>query len=173
LDTIELHKAYAGHVDDFPQLALDEQICLPLYATSRALTRRYGELLADVGLTYPQYLSLLALWDADAPLTVGDLGRRVHLDSGTLTPLLKRMEGAGLVTRSRDRDDERRVLVSPTERAWALRADVAEVPARLVEGLGMTEDEAHTLRGLLDRLLADLEGGPRPTQSRGRAGTDV
>ncbi|WP_241005169.1 MarR family winged helix-turn-helix transcriptional regulator [Nocardioides sp. zg-1228] len=146
-------------MDDYPQLALDEQICLPLYATSRALTRRYGELLAGVGLTYPQYLCLLALWDADGPLTVGELGGRVHLDSGTLTPLLKRMEQAGLVTRTRDRADERRVLVAPTERGLALRADVAGVPAGLVEGIDLSEDEARTLRRLLDRLLGELEAG--------------
>lgn len=144
-------------VVDYPQLALDEQICLPLYATSRAVTRRYADLLADVGLTYPQYLCLLALWEADRPVSVGFLGRRVHLDSGTLTPLLKRMEQAGLLTRTRDQADERRVLVSPTERGWALRSEVADVPSRLVAGLGMTEDDARTLRRLLDQLLAELD----------------
>lgn len=142
---------------DFPQLALDQQICLPLYATSRAITRRYGELLSEVGLTYPQYLCLLALWEADTSLTVGELGFRVHLDSGTLTPLLKRMEQAGLVTRTRDPQDERRVLVAPTGRARDLRARVADVPARLVDGLDMTPEEAHVLLGLLDRLLTGLE----------------
>ncbi|SOC57505.1 MarR family winged helix-turn-helix transcriptional regulator [Ornithinimicrobium cerasi] len=144
-------------MDDFPQLALDQQICLPLYAASRAVTRRYAQLLDEVGLTYPQYLSLLALWEADGPLSVGDLGVRLHLDSGTLTPLLKRMESAGLVTRARDRLDERRVLVSVTDQGRELRARVGDVPARLVEGMGMTEADGRTLRRLLERLLTQLE----------------
>lgn len=143
--------------DSYPQLALDQQICLPLYAASRALTRRYTALLAEAGLTYPQYLCLLALWEADGPLGVSELGTLLHLDSGTLTPLLKRLETAGLVTRDRDHADERRVLVSLTHEGWALRAAVADVPARLVEGLGMTEQEGRTLRGLLNRLVSELE----------------
>ena len=145
-------------MDDYPQLALDQQICLPLYAASRAVTRRYTDLLADAGLTYPQYLCLLALWEADRPLGVGELGSLLHLDSGTLTPLLKRMEGADLVTRARDHDDERRVLVSVTDRGWALRDRVADVPARLVAGMGMTEADGRALRALLDRLIDELEG---------------
>lgn len=145
-------------MSSYPQLALDQQICLPLYAASRAVTRRYGELLAEVGLTYPQYLCLLALWEADGPLGVGELGTLLHLDSGTLTPLLKRMEAAGLVTRGRDSADERRVLVSLTDDGWALRDRVADVPARLVAGMGMTEADGKALRGLLDRLIDELEG---------------
>lgn len=144
--------------DSYPQLALDQQICLPLYAASRAVTRRYTELLAEAGLTYPQYLCLLALWEADAPLGVSDLGTLLHLDSGTLTPLLKRMETAGLVTRARDHADERRVQVSLTPQGWALRATVADVPARLVEGMEMTVEDGIALRGLLDRLIHELEG---------------
>jgi DNA-binding MarR family transcriptional regulator len=145
-------------VEDYPQLALDQQLCLPLYAASRAVTRRYTDLLGDAGLTYPQYLCLLALWEADGPLGVSELGTRLHLDSGTLTPLLKRMETAGLVTRARDHEDERRVLVSVTDRGWTLRDRVADVPARLVEGMGMSGSDARALRGLLDRLIDELEG---------------
>ncbi|WP_104107629.1 MarR family transcriptional regulator [Nocardioides sp. 616] len=144
---------------DYPQLELDRQLCLPLYAASRAVTRRYTELLAEVGLTYPQYLCLLGLWDADGPLTVGDLGTRLHLDSGTLTPLLKRMESMGLVTRTRDVVDERRVLVSVTAAGRALRDRVADVPTRLVAGMGMSEADGHALRRLLDQLLEQLEPG--------------
>lgn len=142
---------------DHPQLALDQQICLPLYAASRAVTRRYGELLGEVGLTYPQYLCLLALWEADGPLGVGELGTLLHLDSGTLTPLLKRMESAGLVSRARDTADERRVQVSATDAGRALRERVADVPARLVAGMNMTEADGRVLRGLLDRLIDELE----------------
>ena len=143
--------------DVFPQLALDRQLCLPLYAASRAVTRRYTQLLDGVGLTYPQYLCLLGLWDAEEPLTVGELGTRLHLDSGTLTPLLKRMEAMGLLTRERDRIDERRVLLSVTDAGWALRERVTDVPTRLVEGMGIDEAEGLALRALLDQLLATLE----------------
>ncbi|WP_367650576.1 MarR family winged helix-turn-helix transcriptional regulator [Nocardioides sp. zg-DK7169] len=153
----------------FPQLDLDAQLCFPLYAATRALTRRYGALLAEVGLTYPQYLCLLALWEAgdDAEaLTVSGLGRRLHLDSGTLTPVLKRLEAAGHLTRRRDPADERRVLVEATEQGWALRERLAEVPARLVEGITFEPAEAEQLRDLLGRLLRDLDAAPAP-----RAGT--
>jgi DNA-binding MarR family transcriptional regulator len=143
--------------DSYPQLALDQQICLPLYAASRAVTRRYTELLGEVGLTYPQYLCLLALWETDAVLGVSELGTLLHLDSGTLTPLLKRMEAAGLVARTRDSADQRRVLVSLTDRGWDLRERVVDVPARLVAGLGMTEQDGRVLRDLLDRLVDELE----------------
>lgn len=145
-------------MDRYPQLALDQQICLPLYAASRAVTRRYTELLAEAGLTYPQYLTLLALWE-ESPLSVRELGARLHLDSGTLTPLLKRLETAGLITRVRDERDERRVLVSPTEPGWDLRARVADVPARLAGGMGMSAEEGRTLRHLLGRVIDQLEQG--------------
>ena len=149
-------------MDGYPQLALDQQICLPLYAASRAVTRRYAELLADVGLTYPQYLTLLALWESGGPLSVRDLGARLHLDSGTLTPLLKRMEAAGLVQRVRDGRDERRVLVSVTDRGWQLRDRVADVPQRLAGGMGMTQEQGAALRSLLDTVIDALEGDPPP-----------
>ncbi|WP_121253985.1 MarR family winged helix-turn-helix transcriptional regulator [Nocardioides ferulae] len=140
----------------YPQLELDSQLCFPLYAASRAVTRRYADLLGEVGLTYPQYLALLGLWSASAPLTVGELGARLSLDSGTLTPVLKRLEGAGWVSRRRDPEDERRVLVEPTAEGWALRERVADVPQRLVEGMGLDVAELVQLRQLLDRLRTAL-----------------
>ena len=140
-----------------PELELDRQLCFPLHAASRAVTRRYAELLADVGLTYPQYLCLLALWNADAPLSVGDLGALLHLDSGTLTPMLKRLESMGHVTRQRDPSDERRVLVEVTEDGWRLRSRVADVPRTLMAGLGLSASDATALRGLLDLVLAGLD----------------
>jgi DNA-binding MarR family transcriptional regulator len=141
----------------YPQLELDAQLCLPLYAASRAVTRRYGDLLAGTGLTYPQYLALLALW-SDAPLTVGEIGARLYLDSGTLTPLLKRLEQAGLVQRRRDPADERRVLVEPTDRGWALRERVTDVPCELGQSTGLDEDEARQLHQLLYKLIGNLDG---------------
>ncbi|GAA4679305.1 MarR family transcriptional regulator [Nocardioides nanhaiensis] len=139
-----------------PQLELDRQFCFPLYAAARAVTRQYADLLAAEQLTYPQYLCLLALWEADAPMTVGEVGARLRLDSGTLTPVLKRLEAAGVVARHRDPDDERRVLVQVTEAGWALRERVADVPMRLVERAELAPEDALALRALLDKLLAVL-----------------
>jgi MarR family transcriptional regulator, organic hydroperoxide resistance regulator len=140
-----------------PQLDLDAQLCFPLYAATRAVTRAYGALLAGTGLTYPQYLALLALWGADGPLTVGELGARLRLDSGTLTPLLKRLESAGHVTRSRDAADERRVRIAVTDAGWRLRDQVADVPLELFSSLGLEADDATELRRLLTRVVERLD----------------
>jgi DNA-binding MarR family transcriptional regulator len=145
-------------VSRHPQLDLDAQLCFPLYAATRAVTKAYGPLLREFDLTYPQYLTLLALWDGGEPMSVGELGSRLRLDSGTLTPLLKRLEQAGLVTRSRDSGDERRVLVSVTAAGWDLRDQVADVPTRLVEAFGLTVTETRQLRRLLGSLLDRLDG---------------
>ena len=143
-----------------PQLALDSQLCLPLYAAARGITRRYAEFLGAVGLTYPQYLTMLALWDADEPLTVGEVGERLHLDSGTLTPVLKRLEAAGYVERRRDAADERRVRLVVTRRGDALQEKVADVPRCVWSDLGVSLDDAQRLRGLLDQLLVGLDAAP-------------
>jgi len=140
-----------------PQLALSSQLCLPLYAAARGVTRRYADLLTEVGLTYPQYVTMLALWDAGDPLTVGEIGERLHLDSGTLTPVLKRLESAGYVARHRDDHDERRVLVSVTPAGRRLRSQVAEVPTRAWKGTGLDAEDARQLRRLLDQLLNGLD----------------
>lgn len=141
----------------FPQLELDAQICFPLYAATRAVTQTYGRLLSDVGLTYPQYLTMLALWGADEPLTVGEVGARLRLDSGTLTPLLKRLEAAGFVVRRRDPGDERRVLLEVSDQGRELRERVAHVPGALVESLSMSAKEGAELRQLLNELLEHLD----------------
>jgi DNA-binding MarR family transcriptional regulator len=144
-------------VTDHPQLDLDVQMCFPLYAATRAVTRTYTTLLADVGLTYPQYLVMLALWGEEAPMTVGSLGDRLRLDSGTLTPLLKRLETAGHVVRRRDTADERRVLLEVTREGWELREQVADVPQRLVAAMGISLKEGAQLRDVLGRLMASLD----------------
>lgn len=142
----------------FDQLRLDRQLCFALYAASRAVTRAYGPLLEDAGLTYPQYVAMLALWGADdEPMTVGELGALLHLDTGTLTPLLKRLEVLGLIARHRDRADERRVLVTVTDEGWALRARVASVPADLFAAVDLDGPEAKQLHALLTRVTATLE----------------
>ncbi|WP_085808896.1 MarR family winged helix-turn-helix transcriptional regulator [Sphingomonas sp. TZW2008] len=118
--------------DDDP-LLLDRQVCFPLYAASNLLNRLYGPVLGALGLTYPQYLVLLVLWEKDAQ-SVGALGARLHLDSGTLTPLLKRMERAGIVTRDRDPADERRVIIRLTPEGRAMRARALHVPETMAGG---------------------------------------
>jgi DNA-binding MarR family transcriptional regulator len=155
-------------VPTYPTLELDRQLCFPIYAAARAVVRAYGPLLDSVGLTYPQYLTLLALWGSpDGPMTVGELGQRLRLDTGTLTPLLKRLEKAGHLSRRRDPDDERRVLLDLTDQGWALRDRVAHVPDALLRSLDLSAEDFAELRRLLDQLLDQLEHQtpPEPTES--------
>jgi len=108
-------------------LQLDNQLCFALYSTSLAMTKLYKPMLEELGLTYPQYLAMLVLWEKDG-LTVSELGERLYLDSGTLTPLLKRMETAGLVSRLRAVQDERRVHITLTAEGRKLKAKAAKIP---------------------------------------------
>jgi MarR family transcriptional regulator, organic hydroperoxide resistance regulator len=146
----------------YPQLELDRQLCFALYTASRAVVRAYAPLLEDAGLTYPQYVTMLVLWeDPDQPRSIGELGERLHLDSGTLTPLLKRLASMGYLTRSRDAEDERRVLVTLTAEGLALRDRLAAVPESFLACLGMDVADASALRDQLTALAASLEAGPR------------
>ena len=141
------------HPDD--PLRLDRQICFPLYAASNLINRLYRPVLSKLGLTYPQYLVMLALWEK-APRTVGALGEALYLDSGTLTPLLKRMEQAGLITRARDPEDERRVQVELTKKGRNLKADALTVPETLTEGFEGNPAEVENLRKSVQALVATL-----------------
>jgi DNA-binding MarR family transcriptional regulator len=136
-----------------PQLQLDNQLCFALYRASRAVIRSYGPALEELGLTYPQYVTMLVLWER-SPLSVGEVGERLHLDSGTLTPLLKRLEEAGLVSRSRDPQDERRVVVALTPAGRALRRRAEDVPRRVASCFGLGAAQARELHAVL-RTLAD------------------
>jgi len=142
---------YGSAVTD--DLVLRRQVCFALYAASRALTDVYRPILDEVGLTYPQYLALLVLWEHpdDAP-TVSELGAELRLDSGTLSPLLKRLEGAGLVVRRRSARDERRVEVGLTEQGRALRERLCDVPLRIALATGLGFDELVALRDTLTRV---------------------
>jgi DNA-binding MarR family transcriptional regulator len=124
-DTIQAMPNKTDTVD--AMLQLDNQLCFALYSTSLAMTRLYKPMLEEMGLTYPQYLALLVLWEQDG-LTVSELGERLYLDSGTLTPLLKRMETAGLVSRIRAVQDERRVHITLTAAGRKLKAKAAKIP---------------------------------------------
>lgn len=142
---------YGSAVTD--DLLLRRQVCFALYAASRALTDVYRPILDEFGLTYPQYLVLLVLWERpdDAP-TVSELGAELRLDSGTLSPLLKRLEGAGLVVRRRSARDERRVEVGLTEQGRALREQLCDVPQRIALATGLGIDELVALRDTLTRV---------------------
>jgi DNA-binding MarR family transcriptional regulator len=136
-------------------LRLDLQLCFALYASSNLMTRLYRPLLGPLGLTYPQYLAMMALWET-SPQTVGALGRRLSLDSGTLTPLFKRLEKVGLVVRRRDVEDERRVLIELTDEGQALHDKAASVPLAVLCQLPLSTEEAIALKDMLTRLAAGL-----------------
>ena len=138
-------------------LLLDNQLCFALYSASLAMTKLYKPLLDELGLTYPQYLVMLALWERDGVM-VSDLGQRLHLDSGTLTPLLKRLEATGLVSRLRDAADERRVLVHLTAAGRRLKTRAAKVPACILAASQCSIPElvqlTRQVQGLRERLVA-------------------
>jgi len=136
-------------------LRLDAQLCFALYSTSLAMTKHYKSLLAPLGLTYPQYLALLVLWEHDG-LSVGELGERLFLDSGTLTPLLKRMQAAGWLTRERAAADERRVLVRLSAAGRALRRRAEVVPPQLARATGRSPSELAELTRQLQALRREL-----------------
>ncbi|MCE6995593.1 MarR family transcriptional regulator [Saccharothrix sp. S26] len=134
-------------------LELDDQLCFALYAASRAVTARYRPLLDDLGLTYPQYLVMLVLWERGA-VPVKDVAAALQLDYGTLSPLLKRLEAAGLIRRERRPDDERSVRLVLTEEGDELRRRAQDVPPAMGEAMNLGEEDTARLRALL-RTLAD------------------
>jgi DNA-binding MarR family transcriptional regulator len=136
-------------------LRLDRQVCFPLYAAANLIQRLYRPLLAPLGLTYSRYLVMLALWQRE-PASVGELCACLHLDVGTLSPLLKRMERAGLVTRTRDRDDDRKVMVALTPHGRSLREDALVVPRTLAKQIGLKPEAAESLRDQTQALVAKL-----------------
>ncbi|MFJ8431012.1 MarR family winged helix-turn-helix transcriptional regulator [Kitasatospora sp. NPDC094019] len=142
--------------DDADLLLLDRQICFSLNAASRAFGGVYRVLLKDLGLTYPQYLVMLVLWE-HGELPVKRIGEHLRLDSGTLSPLLKRLEAAGLVRRKRSPEDERSVTVSLTGEGSAMRERAGQVPRRLLVATGLPVEQLATLRVLLDQVTEALD----------------
>ena len=142
--------------DPAEALKLDRQLCFPLYAAANAVTRAYRPHLAPLGLTYPQYLVMLVLWERDGA-SLGEIGRRLRLDSGTLTPLVKRLETSGLVRRTRSREDERVLVVEQTEAGRALREPAQEVPKNLARRLDMSPADFARLKTDLEGLIARLD----------------
>ncbi|MEW1657249.1 MarR family winged helix-turn-helix transcriptional regulator [Streptomyces sp. NPDC057555] len=143
-------------VSDAELLRLDHQVCFSLHAASRAFGNVYRDALKELGLTYPQYLAMLVLWE-HGPEPVKRIGERLRLDSGTLSPLLKRLEAAGLVHRERSPEDERSVIVHLTRAGADLRERALPVPRRMLAATGLTVDELRTLRGLLGRVTSALD----------------
>ncbi len=139
-----------------PELSLSNQVCFRVYSLDRALQAAYRSLLADLGVTYSQYLVLLALWETDGP-TIGELCARLRLDTGTVSPLVKRMERDGLVSRVRRRDDERSVTVLLTEKGAGLEGKARSVPGRLASCVFGSAGDYTELREALDKALGALE----------------
>ena len=135
-------------------LKLDSQLCFPLYAASRKIVRAYAPLLKPLGITYTQYITFLVLWENDG-LPVGEICSRLHLDNGTLTPLLKKMEKQGFIKRRRDKDDERKVVIFLTEKGRDLKDKAKDVPLQMGECLPLSLDDARTLYTLLYKILDD------------------
>lgn len=143
---------------EYAQLLLDNQLCFPLYAAARKVVNAYNPLLKPYGLTYTQYIVFLALWEAEnGKAKVGDLGRRLYLDCGTLTPLLKKMEESGWLNRCRCKVDERVVYVTLTDKGRALREEVRDIPARVGSCISLPHEDAQQLYTLLYRLLDAME----------------
>ncbi len=138
------------------KLHLDNQLCFALYAATRAITKTYRERLTPAGLTYPQYLVLVVLWENDGA-TISDIGRQLHLDSGTLTPLMKRLEADGIVERRRGKSDEREVEVWLTEKGYDLKPAASDARDLVVHRLDMPECDIISMRKDLMDLVQRLD----------------
>jgi len=151
------------------QVHLDDQVCFAVYAAFRTITGAYRTVLDEIGITYPQYLTLMTLWDHDGA-SISELGRRLQLDSGTLSPLVRRLETQGLVRRAPCPTDERRVLVHLTDAGWAVRARAVVIQREFATRVALTPQELVTLRSLarklalLDPAGADDAAGPCLTE---------
>lgn len=142
----------------YEQLLLKNQVCFPLYACGRKVIGRYTPLLKPLGLTYTQYIVMMVLWEKGS-VNVGQLGAMLYLDAGTLTPLLKRLEKAGLVTRERSKEDERITIVSITPEGEKLKKKCKDIPAKIAdEGVPLTEKEMKELYRLLYKILDNGDG---------------
>ncbi|MCA1201102.1 MarR family transcriptional regulator [Priestia flexa] len=138
--------------DLFSRLKLENQLCFSIYATSREITKVYKPLLDKIGVTYPQYLALLVLWE-HGRVSVKKMGELLYLDSGTLTPMLKRMQEQGLVIRERSQEDERVVLVSLTEKGASLRDKACQIPDEVFNMTDYSPEELANLKQMLHQLL--------------------
>lgn len=141
--------------EEHPQLLLDNQLCFLIYSTNLALNQVYRQLLAPLGLTYPQYLVMLVLWEKDQ-LTVSDIGERLFLESSTLTPLLKKLEAADLITRQRSSKDERQVIITLTPQGQALQLQAIDIPNQLAQAASCSPTALLALKDQLSELRTHL-----------------
>ncbi|MGC6175753.1 MarR family winged helix-turn-helix transcriptional regulator [Lacrimispora sp. 38-1] len=139
---------------NYDRLKIENQLCFPLYACAREIVRLYKPFLDEIGLTYTQYIAMMVLWDRKK-VTVKQLGEILYLDSGTLTPLLKKMEAGGLLTRNRDREDERSVIVELTEKGDLLKEQAVSIPEKITQCVPINQDEGRELYHLLYKILGN------------------
>lgn len=135
----------------YEQLRLSNQICFPLYAISKEIVRKYSPFLDELDLTYPQYLVMLVLWEFGEQ-SVGEIGDKLHLDSGTLTPLLKRLQSKDLIARTRSQTDERTVIITLTNQGRALEHQAVNIPNQVADCLTLTADEVAVLQKIASQL---------------------
>ena len=143
-----------GMHSKYDALKLESQLCFPLYACSRKIVKKYHPYLAELGLTYTQYITMLVLWERQK-ISAKELGTKLYLDSGTLTPVLKSLEKKGLIGRYRSEEDERVLLVELTEEGLALRERALKIPYQLKARLNLDHEEAYQLYQMLGRLLQE------------------
>ncbi len=142
--------------EKYEALKLDNQLCFPLYACAKEIVRRYKPFLDDIDLTYTQYIAMMVLWE-EKKINVKDLGGRLYLDSGTLTPVLKRLEQKGLISRQRDDKDERMLIVSITQEGEALKEKAVEIPYKMAGCVKLDVRDAKELYEILHKLLNIFE----------------
>lgn len=142
--------------ENFNPLALDNQLCFALYVCSKEVIRKYQPLLEPLNLTYTMYITLMCLWEKDEQ-TVKDLGNKLFLDSGTLTPLLKKMEAQNLITRTRSKSDERSVYIKLTDEGWAMRENCKEIPMKMACYNLMDMDKAKDLLENLHKMMSNIK----------------
>ena len=138
--------------DKYDCLKLKSQLCFPLYACSKEIIRRYKPFLDRFDLTYTQYITMMALWENES-MNVRELGSRLFLDSGTLTPLLKKLENKGYIKRSRSKEDERNLIVTLTDKGWELREEMLSIPRSMASCVDLDQQEAADLYRLLYKVL--------------------
>ncbi|GLB31874.1 organic hydroperoxide resistance transcriptional regulator [Lacrimispora amygdalina] len=139
---------------NYDRLKIENQLCFPLYACAREIVRLYKPFLDEIGLTYTQYIAMMVLWDRKK-VTVKQLGEILYLDSGTLTPLLKKMEAGGLLTRNRDKEDERSVIVELTEKGELLKEQAVSIPEKITQCVPINQEEGRQLYHLLYKILGN------------------
>lgn len=140
---------------NYDMLKLENQLCFPLYVSAKEVVRTYKPHLDKLGITYTQYITLMALWEKEE-IGVKDLGNLLYLDSGTLTPLLKKLESQGLIRRNRSAVDERCVMITLTKKGKALKEQAQDIPQKVGSCLPLSEDEATTLYTLLHKIMRDV-----------------